>query len=94
MKLCHGVAFVIDFAWSFGRTRCNFFSNIMFSLSIDFILLFVCFFTFGNPFYLEIRSPNLTTSLELFPYSFHSFSILNIVIMDKEGVNSCCFFLM
>lgn len=69
MKLCHGVAFVIDFAWNFGRIHCNLSSNIMFSLSIDFDP-FVCFFTFGNPFNLEIRSPNLTTSIELFSYFF------------------------
>lgn len=36
MKLCHGVAFVIDFAWDFEHTLCIFFKHNMFSLSIDF----------------------------------------------------------
>ena len=65
-----GVAFVIDFAWNFGHIHCTLFSNIMFSLSIDFEPFVVCFFTFENPFNLEIRSPNLTTSIELFSYFF------------------------
>lgn len=65
----------------------------MFSLTIDFEPFVVCFFTFENPFNLEIRSPNLTTSIELFSYFFfYSFKILNTKIMNKEGMSSCCFF--
>ena len=50
MKLCHGVAFVIDFAWNFGRIHCNLFSNIMFSLSIDFDPFVCLFFHLWKPF--------------------------------------------
>lgn len=41
-----------------------------------------------NPFYLKIQSLNITTSLELFSYCFHSFSIQNIVIWIRgEGAD-------
>lgn len=56
---------LLIFAWDFGCTFCNVFSSViyflLFSLSIDFDPFVCLFFTFGNPFYLEIRFPNLTS---------------------------------